>query len=117
MNTQSATASPVNGAGTANGLEAMKKPATTAPEHEKALYWRIHIAQLSRREVSEMTGYSESSISDIERGHNRGTGKKIDAQVMNRYRLTCAAGWLGVSFDWHTVELQPKNKVKIKIGD
>ena len=90
-----------------------KRSLAKAPEHERARYWRENIVNLSRRELAERIGISESRITDYERGHDRGSGVPIDQGTMTRYRLACAAIMLGVEFDWLTLSLTPPGQVRI----
>ena len=90
-----------------------KRSLAKAPEHERARYWRENIVNLSRRELAERVGISESRITDYERGHDRGSGEPIDQGTMTRYRLACAAIMLGVEFDWLTLSLTPPGQVRI----
>lgn len=80
----------------------VRKPLKQMPapgsEPHRAHRWR-NATKLSRRELAERTGYSESSIAAFERG-NWEPGKPIDAKAMQTYRLACAAVALGIKFDW-----------------
>lgn len=86
---------------------------TTAPEHERALFWRKHVVKLTRDQLSELVGVSVSRIADIEAGKSRANGAPIDAATMTRYRMACAAVTLGVSFDWTSLKLRPNAPVEI----
>ena len=90
-------------------------PDPSAPEHERARWWRENIVKLSRRELAERIGVSESTITNFELGHVRETGKPIDENAMLRYRLACAAITLGVEFDWLTCALEPRTPVRISV--
>jgi hypothetical protein len=48
--------------------------------------------------LAELTGFSHTSIVQMERGTNA-DGDPIDAQAWHRYRLACAAVSAG-DFDW-----------------
>jgi len=91
-------------------------PRPDAPEHERARYWRENVVGLSRRELAERIGMSESRIMDIEAGQVRGDGRAIEPDAMQRYRLACAAVTLGVKFDWLTLSLSPAAPVRILVG-
>jgi DNA-binding XRE family transcriptional regulator len=83
------------------------------PEHEKARAWRM-AARLSRRELAQLTGYSESAIAAFEAGAWPGN-KPIDPKAMHTYRLACAAVALGVSFDWGPATLDVR-AARITVG-
>lgn len=93
----------------------MEPPSHDAPEHIKARYWRDEIVKMTKGEVAELTGFSVSTITDMEAGHNRTTKKTIDPDAMRRYRMACAAVTLGVQFDWISVSLIPEVPVEIKL--
>lgn len=60
-------------------------------EHEKAKNWRIQ-NRYTRRQLSELTGYSESSIEDFETGIVKGNSTRpVAARAARRYRLVLAA--------------------------
>lgn len=69
-------------------------------EFDKAKAWRQRQG-LSRRELGELTGFSERSIFQFEAG-KRSDGTPIQADAMQRYRLCCAAIQHGHNkhFDW-----------------
>ncbi|PWB94680.1 helix-turn-helix domain-containing protein [Methylosinus sporium] len=70
-------------------------------EGERARLWRESL-KLSRRELAEITGYSESAIQDFEAGFQRGRDERapIGEREMLRYRLACAAIDAGLNFRW-----------------
>lgn len=70
--------------------------------------------KMSRAELAEAIGFSASSITDIETGHNRATKAPIDPAVIKRYRLACAAVALGVDFDWLSMSIIPDVPVEIR---
>jgi transcriptional regulator with XRE-family HTH domain len=72
------------------------------PEHERARHWR-ETMKLSRAELSAMTGYSESSIKQMETGKNS-AGDPVGDDAWQRYRLICAAVMAGLDFDWRRVK-------------
>lgn len=93
----------------------MIPPAADAPEHVKARWWRESVANMSRSEVAELTGFSVSRIADMESGQNRSTHAPIDEATMRRYRMACAAVSLGVEFDWIDMKLIPDVPVEIRM--
>jgi hypothetical protein len=93
----------------------MDKPPADAPEHLKCRYWREEIMTWTRAQASEATGFSVSTISDMELGFNRSTKANIDPAAMKRYRMACAAASLGVDFDWYTTRLIPEHPVEIRV--
>jgi transcriptional regulator with XRE-family HTH domain len=93
----------------------MPRPPLTAPEHEKALWWRKVIVNMTRAELSALVGVSESRIADIENGKTRGSGAVIDQDTMTRYRMACAAVSLGVQFDWTSCTLKPVTRAEIRL--
>lgn len=90
-------------------------PARDAPENERCQWWRENIMKLSRPDLAERVGMSVSTITDIERGYYRGNKAPIDAAVMQRYRLACAAVALGAQFDWLSLSVIPSVPVEIKM--
>jgi len=90
-------------------------PAKDAPDHIRCKWWRENIMHMSRSKLSELTGFSQSSIADIEAGVNRSTKAPIDEAVMQRYRLACAAVALNVQFDWLSLSIIPTVPVEIKM--
>lgn len=90
-------------------------PATDAADHIRCKWWRENIMHMSRPKLAELTGFSASSIADIETGMNRSTKAPIDPAVMQRYRLACAAVALGVQFDWLSLSVIPTVPVEIKM--
>jgi transcriptional regulator with XRE-family HTH domain len=81
----------------------------TMTEHEKARLWRQAMG-LSRKRLSDLTGYSVSSISDIEAGMYRFTGRPVPPHVMKRYRTACGAVTADVSFDWYRAKIKRKQE-------
>lgn len=71
-------------------------------EHERARHWRVSCG-MSRAELSLLTGYSESSIKQMEAGKNS-AGDTVSEDAWQRYRLVCAAAMAGLEFDWRTVK-------------
>lgn len=93
----------------------MVRPAISDPENIRSRWWRECVVQLTRKELADLVGVSESRIADIEAGKTRGTNAPIDAQTLQRYRLACAAVALGIEFDWLTCTMRPLAKVDITI--
>lgn len=83
------------------------------PEHQRAKQWRIRLG-LSRRALSELTGFSPGAIATFELGR-QSTGQPIDPAAFQRYRMTCAAVQAGLSFDWQeaTFEVTERRRVAI----
>lgn len=76
----------------------------TMNKHQRAQTWRIGLG-LSRRELAEMTGYSQSSIVSMERG-TTAAGEPIDEGAWQRYRMACAAVAAGVTgWNWGSVTM------------
>jgi transcriptional regulator with XRE-family HTH domain len=71
------------------------------PEHERARQWR-EACGLTRSDLSGLTGYSESSIKQMETGKNS-AGEPVGEDAWQRYRLVCAAVMAGLDFDWRRV--------------
>lgn len=60
-------------------------------DYEKARAWRLR-HRYTRRQLSELTGFSMSSISDFETGIVQGNhSKPVGPSAMKRYRLCLAA--------------------------
>lgn len=72
----------------------------TLTAHERAKQWREKLG-LSVDRLADVTGFSRSTIFDMESGFQRTTGKPVEPRAFQRYRLTCAAINSGAeSFDW-----------------
>lgn len=82
-------------------------------EHQAAKQWRRRLG-LSRRALSELTGYSEESIRLYEVGR-KPNGEPIDPCAFQRYKLGCAAIQAGLSFDWQTATFEVTEKRAIAI--
>ena len=68
--------------------------------YEKCKAWRT-TNRYTRRQHSELTGFSESSINDFESGFIKGNrNRPVGAAAMQRYRLTVAAVANGLT-DWN----------------
>lgn len=91
----------------------MERPPADAPEHALCLYWRKEIMKMSRAELSEVIGFSASTITDMETGHNRSTKVPIDPAAMKRYRMACAGAALGAEFTWLKLKVIPAGQVEI----
>lgn len=87
------------------------------PEHIRCKRWREEIVRLSRPDLADLTGFSPSTIADIEAGFNRSTKKPVDAAVMKRYRMACAAAALGADFDWNMVRVVPTGYCELIVGE
>lgn len=68
-----------------------RAPARSAPEHEKARWWRESKMGLTRDALAPLLGLTVSAIADYETGKQRSTGQKISDKAWRRYRLACAA--------------------------
>jgi transcriptional regulator with XRE-family HTH domain len=80
-------------------------------ENEKAYLWRKAMG-LSRKRLSDMTGYSISSIIDIEKGTYRQNGNPVPPSVLKRYRTACGAVTADVVFDWYRARLKSETVVR-----
>lgn len=58
-------------------------------EFERARQWRLH-NRFTKVRLSELTGFSVSSIDAFEKGESR-TGDAVDTNAFKRYRLCCAS--------------------------
>lgn len=87
------------------------------PENVRCKRWREEVVRLSRTDLADLTGFSVSTIADIEAGFNRTTRKPIDAAVMKRYRMACAAAALGAVFDWNMVRVVPTGYCELLVGE
>lgn len=94
----------------------MERPLESEPEHLKCRYWRSEIVKMTKAQVAQETGFSVSSITDIENGENRTTKKAIDSQVMRRYRMACAAVSLEANFTWLTLDLETAMPMKMTMS-
>ncbi|TBC12724.1 hypothetical protein ELH35_38085 [Rhizobium ruizarguesonis] len=65
------------------------------PEHVLCKRWRVEKMELTREQLSTLTGFSASMIKDYGRPN-----RVIDENARKRYRLACAAVEMGVQFDW-----------------
>jgi transcriptional regulator with XRE-family HTH domain len=66
------------------------------PEHVLCKRWRVDKMELTREQLSTLTGFSASMIKDYERPN-----RTIDENARQRYRLACAAVQYGIEFDWN----------------
>lgn len=66
------------------------------PEHVLCRRWRVEKMELTRDQLSALTGFSASMIKDYERAD-----KVIDENARKRYRLACAAVQYSIAFDWN----------------
>lgn len=83
------------------------------PEHERAKQWRKRIG-LTRRTLSDLTGFSPGSIACFEAGR-KSNGEPIDPSAFQRYRLACAAVQAGLSFDWQEASFEVTERRKVAI--
>ena len=90
----------------------MEKPGPDAPEHVKCRWWRNDLMELTREQLSGLTGFSVSAIRDYENGT-----KEIDPTTQKRYRMACAAVAMGVQFDWLSTSLEITRPVRITTKD
>ena len=78
------------------------------PEHVLCRRWRVEVMELTREQLSALTGFSASMIKDYER-----PGKAIDEKARRRYRMACAALSAGVEFDWSRTSFQITRPVRV----
>jgi transcriptional regulator with XRE-family HTH domain len=78
-----------------------ERPAPDAPEHVRARWWRENVLGLSRRQLADLVGYSETMIKEFEHGR-RFDGSPLSLNALTRYRTACAAIEARVRFDWLT---------------
>ena len=79
------------------------------PEHVLCKRWRVEQMELTREQLSALTGFSASMIKDYER-----PGKVIDANARRRYRLACAAVEFGIDEGWEDRTLTLMRPVMIR---
>ena len=74
-------------------------------DYEKAKAWRL-ANRYTRKQISELTGFSKTSIEDFETGIVHGSANRpVDQNAMKRYRLCLAAVANGLGdWDWDTKE-------------
>lgn len=65
------------------------------PEHVRCKRWRVDQMELTREQLSALTGFSASMIKDYERPN-----RVIDENARKRYRLACTSIQYGIDFDW-----------------
>lgn len=80
------------------------------PEYVLCRRWREEVLELSRSELSALTGFSADAIKDYER-----PDKHIDDKARRRYRMVVAAVTMGIQFDWLEVTFAPNVPVTISI--
>lgn len=80
-------------------------PGDTAPEGQRAAYWREHVMRLSRPALADLLGVSLSTVVRAE----------TDQELPNTYRLACAALCAGVSFAWQQAAIE-RDGLQIIIG-
>ena len=76
------------------------------PEHIRAREWRLS-HDLTMADLADLTGWSISSISWMERGQSPRAGqvRKVDPYAWQRYKLCCSAADVQLrkgsnGFDW-----------------
>lgn len=79
------------------------------PEHVLCKRWRVELMELTREQLSALTGFSASTIKDYERAD-----KVVDANARRRYRLACAAVEFGIDEGWEDRVLTIRRPVHIK---
>lgn len=72
---------------------------------------------MTRAELAEATGFSVSTITDMESGQNRSTKAPIDPAAMKRYRMACTAVTLGAEFNWRIARVIPTGYCEIIAGE
>lgn len=80
------------------------------PEYVRCKRWRVERMELTREQLSTLTGFSASMIKDYERAD-----RMIDANARKRYRLACAAIEFGIEMDWEDRWLTITRPVKLSI--
>lgn len=66
---------------------------------DRARAWREEM-NLSRGELSALTGFSVESIINFEMGYRRGTKEPISETSRLRYKLCCASVAHRLQFNW-----------------
>lgn len=67
--------------------------------YERALNWRKKVLGWSRRELSEKTGYSVTSIQNFEQGF-RPYSTPISEAQWRKYSMAVASASIGIRFDF-----------------
>jgi len=80
------------------------------PEYVQCKRWRVELMELTREQLSALTGFSASTIKDYERAD-----KVIDANARRRYRLACAAVEFGIDEGWQDRVLKITRPVQIRM--
>lgn len=80
------------------------------PEYLLCKRWREDVLELTREQLSTLTGYSAGVIKDYER-----PDKKIDEKARKRYRLAVAAASFGIEFNWVETTFKPFVPITISI--
>lgn len=78
------------------------------PEYVLCKRWRVELMELTRDQLSALTGFSVSTIKDYER-----PDKVIDANARKRYRLACAAVEFGIDEGWEDRVLMIRRPIKL----
>ncbi len=79
-------------------------PSPYDPENVKARWWR-EARGLTRNDLAQLTGFSESSIRNFEAGYQNTPDRPITDEAWQRYRQACASVAVGVSFSWLAARL------------
>lgn len=80
------------------------------PEWVLCKRWRVEKMELTREQLSTLTGFSASMIKDYER-----PGKPIDENARKRYRMACAAVEFGIEMHWDDRWLTLTQPVRIRL--
>lgn len=80
------------------------------PEYVLCKRWRVERMELTRDQLSALTGFSVSTIKDYERAD-----KVIDANARKRYRLACAAVEFGIDEGWEDRVLMIRRPINIRM--
>lgn len=88
-----------------------KKPDAKVSEGVKARWWRENIMRMSRKDISDLTGYSTVHIGNIEGDWNSSTKGPPPPRAYQQYRVACAAISAGVVFDWFTTSVGDRGVV------
>ena len=76
-----------------------------AIQGRKARAWREALG-LSRPALGKLIGYSPSEIECMERGQRRNTGRSIQLEDFQTFKLACAAVAAKIEFDWGEITIR-----------
>lgn len=96
---------------------APEPPLLDAPEFYKARWWREHVFKGSRADLSDLVGYSEEHIANLEAGTHRATGHPMRPAAYRAYRMACAAISAGVGFNWISVSLKGEPTLPVSAAE